>query len=202
MQAESSEEYHTFNCTRILSIKILRKVMMVSLLMISMILFYSCDKENTDSKFILKFGHLANEHHVWHKAALFFAETVSRESNGRIGIKVYPGEQLGKELDMITGVLARTADMTITGESACADSWGRALSTRQTSVSLPCFAERRYGGVADDELLIAMPPDEFARGIEGLAALNKNGLRYPIVPYGIQADPSEGMAVSYPGRGR
>lgn len=92
-------------------------------------------------------------------------------------------------------------DFTVTGESACADSWGRALSTRETSVSLPCFAERRYGGVADDELLIAMPPDEFARGVEGLALLSKNGLRYPIVPYGIQADPSEGMAFSYPGRG-
>lgn len=92
-------------------------------------------------------------------------------------------------------------DLSITGESACADSWGRALATRETSVSLPCFAERRYGGVADDELLIAMPPDEFARGVEGLAMLSKNGLRYPIVPYGIQADPSEGMAVSYPGRG-
>ena len=33
------------------------------------------------------------------------------------------------------------------GESACADSWGRALSTGEPSLSLPCFAERRYGGV-------------------------------------------------------
>ena len=46
----------------------------------------------------------------------------------------------------------RRYDFTVTGESACADSWGRALATRQTSLSLPCFAERRYGGVADDEL--------------------------------------------------
>jgi uncharacterized protein (DUF169 family) len=33
------------------------------------------------------------------------------------------------------------------GESSCADSWGRALATKQPSVSIPCFAERRYGGV-------------------------------------------------------
>jgi uncharacterized protein (DUF169 family) len=33
------------------------------------------------------------------------------------------------------------------GESACADSWGRALSTGEPSVSIPCFAERRYGAV-------------------------------------------------------
>ncbi len=88
-------------------------------------------------------------------------------------------------------------DMTITGESACSDSWGRALATGETSISIPCYAERRYGGVADDEMLLAMPPAEFARGIEGLQGLGKVGLRYPIPPWGAQADPSEGMSVSY-----
>jgi len=88
-------------------------------------------------------------------------------------------------------------DMTITGESACSDSWGRALKTGETSISIPCYAERRYGGVADDEMLLAMPPAEFARGIEGLQGLGKVGLRYPIPPWGAQADPSEGMSVSY-----
>jgi len=91
----------------------------------------------------------------------------------------------------------RRYDMTITGESACADSWGRALATRETSISIPCYAERRYGGVADDELLIAMPPDEFRRGVEGLEALSRVGLRYPIPPYGAHMDPAEGMDVSY-----
>lgn len=91
----------------------------------------------------------------------------------------------------------RRYDFTITGETACADSWGRALATGETSLSIPCFAERRYGGVADDELLMALPPDEFARGIEGLEGLNRAGLRYPIMPYGPQSDPSDGMAVSY-----
>lgn len=91
-------------------------------------------------------------------------------------------------------------DMTITGETACSDSWGRALATRQTSISIPCYAERRFGGVADDEMLLAMPPDEFARGIEGLEGLSKVGLRYPIPPYGAHMDPSHGMARSYSGR--
>ena len=60
-------------------------------------------------------------------------------------------------------------------------------------------AERRYGGVADDEMLLAMSTDEFARCIEGLEALSKRGLRYPIPPYGAQMEPAFGMAVSYPG---
>lgn len=91
----------------------------------------------------------------------------------------------------------RRYDFTITGESACSDSWGRALATRQTSLSIPCYAERRYGGVADDELLMALPPEEFVRGIEGLRGLSKAGLRYPIPSYGAFADPAEGMEVSY-----
>ena len=44
------------------------------------------------------------------------------------------------------------------GESACADSWGRALATGEPSLSIPCYAERRYGGVLEDELLMALPP--------------------------------------------
>jgi uncharacterized protein (DUF169 family) len=68
------------------------------------------------------------------------------------------------------------------GESACADSWGRALKTKEPSLSIPCFAERRYGGVQDDELLIAIPPSFLPKIIAGLHALSRNGLRYPIPP--------------------
>jgi len=91
----------------------------------------------------------------------------------------------------------RRYDMTIAGESACSDSWGRALKTGETSISIPCYAERRYGGVAEDELLLAMPPEEFARGIEGLDGLARAGFRYPIRPYGAHMDPSAGMRKSY-----
>lgn len=88
-------------------------------------------------------------------------------------------------------------DFSVVGESSCADSWGRALSTGEPSLSLPCFAERRYGGVLEDELLMAIPPAYLPKVIEGLAALSKNGLRYPIPQYGIQNDARAGLAVSY-----
>lgn len=91
----------------------------------------------------------------------------------------------------------RRYDFSVTGESACADSWGRALKTGETCLSLPCFAERRYGGVADDELAMALPPAELDRAVEGLEGLSKAGLRYPILPYGPTADPAEGLNVSY-----
>lgn len=91
-------------------------------------------------------------------------------------------------------------DWSVVGESACADSWGRALRTGEPSLSIPCFAERRYGGVLDDEMLMALPPAQLAKAIEGMEALAKNGFRYPFPQYGIQQDVRAGMAVSYPDR--
>lgn len=88
-------------------------------------------------------------------------------------------------------------DFTCVGESACADSWGKALKTKEPSLSIPCFAERRYGGVMDDELLMALPPSYLPKVIAGLEALSKNGLRYPIAPYGVNNDVRAGMGVSY-----
>ena len=85
----------------------------------------------------------------------------------------------------------------VVGETACADSWGRALKTGEPSLSLPCYAERRYGGVPDEEMLMALSPAHLAKAIAGMKALARNGLRYPIAPYGIQSDVRAGMSVSY-----
>lgn len=91
-------------------------------------------------------------------------------------------------------------DWSVVGESSCADSWGRALRTREPSLTIPCFGERRYGGVLDEEMLMALPPDQVAKAIDGMQALSRNGLRYPIPQYGIQQDVREGLQVSYPKR--
>ncbi len=96
----------------------------------------------------------------------------------------------------------KSFDWSVVGESSCADSWGRALATRTPSLSIPCFAERRYGGVLDDEMLMALPPSYIGKAIAGMQALAKNGLRYPFPQYGIQQDVRDGMAASYPDRKR
>ena len=88
-------------------------------------------------------------------------------------------------------------DWGVVGESACADSWGRALTKREPSLSIPCFAERRYGGVLDEEMLMAAPPEFLDQAIAGMKALSKNGFRYPFPQYGVQQDVRAGMAVSY-----
>ena len=85
-------------------------------------------------------------------------------------------------LARVLGILMPNADVGLTGEP---------------SLSLPCYAERRYGGVPDEEMLMALSPAHLAKAITGMKALAKNGLRYPIPPYGIQSDVRAGMGVSY-----
>ncbi|MFT5580551.1 MAG: hypothetical protein ACI9WS_003318 [Paraglaciecola psychrophila] len=83
------------------------------------------------------------------------------------------------------------------GESSCADSWGRALKTGEPSLSIPCYAERKFGGVQDDELLIAIPPSFLPKLLSGLKALSANGLRYPIPNHGLGMSPIASMQQSY-----
>ena len=106
----------------------------------------------------------------------------------------------GQMITLINGLQYtgyRKYSFTVVGESACADSWGRALSTGEPSVSIPCYAERKFGGVLDDELLIALPPSFLPGLVDGLAALDRNGLRYPIPNHGIQKSPLDSIATSY-----
>lgn len=91
-------------------------------------------------------------------------------------------------------------DFTVVGESACADSWGKALKTDEPSLSIPCYAERRFGGVSDEEMLMAIPPRYLSKVLDGLAKLSRNGFRYPISPWGVQNSPAASLARSYPDR--
>ncbi|WP_445679429.1 TRAP transporter substrate-binding protein [Radicibacter daui] len=72
---------------------------------------------SAEAKTVLKLGHLANEQNVWHKAALKFAEEVSKRTNGEVEVQVFPNEQLGKETDLIKGIQLGIVDFTITGET-------------------------------------------------------------------------------------
>jgi uncharacterized protein (DUF169 family) len=84
------------------------------------------------------------------------------------------------------------------GETACSDSITQSILADKPAAALPCYGERRYGHVADDEMVIAMPPRYLPKAIEGLQGLGKAGLKYPIPLWGAQADPSAGLAFSYP----
>lgn len=131
---------------------------------------------------------------------------VSPISSGRLGnpdiclIFATPGQMI----TLINGLQYKSYkkySFTCVGESACADSWGNALKTGEPSVSIPCYAERKFGGVLDEEMLIALPPSYLPQIVAGLAALSNNGLRYPIPNHGLQKSPLDSIAASYGPRG-
>ena len=66
------------------------------------------------------------------------------------------------------------------GEGACADSLAQCYVRGKPSVGIPCYGERAIGQVADDELVVALPPAEVSKAISGMQRLAAVGLRYPI----------------------
>lgn len=92
-------------------------VMLIAALLVPASVFAAGSREVAPETFTLRFGHLANEQNPWHRAAMHFKEIVEERSAGRIRVNVFPNEQLGNELDTVTGIQAGTAHMTITGES-------------------------------------------------------------------------------------
>ena len=67
-----------------------------------------------------------------------------------------------------------------TGEGSCTDALPRCVATGKPSLCLPCVGERSFGLVNNDEMVIAMPADRLERTVQGLKALKKTGLAYPV----------------------
>ena len=88
-------------------------------------------------------------------------------------------------------------DSSFVGESSCSDSWVRALVTDKPCFTIPCYGERRFGGVLEDEMLMAFPPRYICKMLDGIRNLSRNGMRYPASPYGIQNDVQAGMGAFY-----
>jgi uncharacterized protein (DUF169 family) len=91
-------------------------------------------------------------------------------------------------------------DFSFSGEGACADSLARCYVTGKPSLGIPCYGERGMGQVADDELVIAMPPKEMERAISGLKTLSSigPGLKYPIAFTGGFVDIMPIVKMAYP----
>lgn len=52
-------------------------------------------------KHTFKLAHVVQESHVWNKTAEKFGEELTKLSDGRMDVKIYPASQLGAEADMV-----------------------------------------------------------------------------------------------------
>ena len=84
------------------------------------------------------------------------------------------------------------------GEGACADGLAQCYISGKPALAIPCYGERRFGGVTEDELVLALPPAMMGKAVEGLQTLWNRGLRYPIMYFGPECDPSASLARVYP----
>ncbi|MDL2219584.1 DUF169 domain-containing protein [Ruminococcaceae bacterium OttesenSCG-928-O06] len=88
-------------------------------------------------------------------------------------------------------------DFEFVGESSCSAGWIRTLVTGKPSLTPPCYAELRFGGFPEGELIAALTPAQLATAIQGMMRLASVGLRYPAPSYAADNDPIAGLAASY-----
>ena len=83
------------------------------------------------------------------------------------------------------------------GEGSCSDALAQCYVTGKLAVSIPCYGERAQGCVADDEIVVALPPADLERVITVLQNLSKVGFNYPISVVGPVLDPTPVLTAIY-----
>ena len=85
------------------------------------------------------------------------------------------------------------------GESSCSDAIARCYNTGKPSLTIPCYGERRYGHAQDEDLVMAIPRKMMEKALNGLEALYRRGVRYPISFAGAEGDVAPMFPASYQG---
>ena len=71
-----------------------------------------------------KFAHVYEVSHPLHKAAEMAAEKITKATDGRVNIKVFPASQLGKEVAINEGLALGSVDMIYTGAGFAGAAYG------------------------------------------------------------------------------
>jgi dephospho-CoA kinase len=85
------------------------------------------------------------------------------------------------------------------GETSCSDAIARCYLNRKPALSIPCYGERRYGHAQDDELVMAVPAEMMDKALNGMEALYRRGIRYPISYAGAETDVTQAFPAVYGG---
>lgn len=72
-------------------------------------------------------------------------------------------------------------DITTVGEFACAYSIAYPIIKKKAHLTIPCYGEKKYAQVSDDQIVFSIPFELLDRIIEGLTETHKKGARLPII---------------------
>jgi tripartite ATP-independent transporter DctP family solute receptor len=98
-----------------------RKLKILLSLVLALFLLVSCNSGAKDpgesgnasaegKAYKFKLAHITPPSHMWHQAAEKFKEELSKRSDGRIELEIYPSSQLGTEADMMQQIGAGSVD--------------------------------------------------------------------------------------------
>lgn len=88
------------------------------------------------------------------------------------------------------------------GEGACADSLAQCYVAGKPSLAIPCFGERRFGEVRDEELVLALTPAQVEKAIHGDAGALLAGteISHSLLQRGMRPPPGLGPGLPPDGR--
>jgi tripartite ATP-independent transporter DctP family solute receptor len=94
--------------------KLFRNTFIMIFIVLTLIVSTGCGGKGKTAKgeINLKLGHALDINHPVHKAMEFWADTLKKETKGRIVIKIYPGGQLGGEKELVEQLQMGTLDLT------------------------------------------------------------------------------------------
>jgi tripartite ATP-independent transporter DctP family solute receptor len=95
--------------------KIFAVVLLILVFSLSLVVYGS------ESKFVLKLGHIANTAQPYHEASVKFAEMVKERTKGNVQIQVFPNSQLGGQRDLLEGLQLGTLDITLSSTAVLAN---------------------------------------------------------------------------------
>jgi len=133
------------------------------LLLLSLIFHLGCAGDS-DTR-VLRLAHSLDPSHSVHKAMVFMDEELSRISDGKLTIDIYPSSQLGSEREMIELLQLGAIDMTKTASSVLEN-----FSPKVKVLSMPylflndAHEEKVLNGPIGEELLQS-GTDYFIRGL-------------------------------------
>jgi tripartite ATP-independent transporter DctP family solute receptor len=94
--------------------KIFRNSFIVVFIILTLIINLGCGGKGETAKGEVNFklGHALDINHPVHKAMEFWADTLKKETDGRVKVKIYPSGQLGGEKELIEQLQMGTLDIT------------------------------------------------------------------------------------------
>ncbi len=96
----------------------MKKYFLAVTLILSCILFTSCNETENKEKIILRLAESNSEEHLITKADYEFARLVEEKSNGEIIVEVYPNSELGTDREAAEGVYSGNIDIARVSVSA------------------------------------------------------------------------------------